>query len=239
MSEIVSQALFILTYWKVYMETFFIIWPTHLPVLETNACSVLSLHWSLSLKVIFIITWSLRSFHPTHNFLWPITTDLVHSGSFFSQHQAVLPTDPVILGPGSDSAFKQGAQNWILPWKQNKMQRKQSQDMPLHLLKLLLYFVYALGHEVCIRLSILEEHEVMGSGRVKLNEWSIEPHLLQEPQREWNKRKPGEREWGHARAHVGTHLLCRSFYSQPHLPHTGCSGAISRFPVRLEVPVRS
>lgn len=134
MSEIVSQkALFILTYWKVYMETFFIIWPTHLPVLETNACSVLS-HWSLSLKVIFKVTWSLRSFHPAHNFLWPITTDLVHSGSFFSQHQAVLPTDPVILGPGSDPAFKQGAQNWVFHGSRTKCKENRAKT-PLHLLK--------------------------------------------------------------------------------------------------------
>lgn len=78
------------------------------------------------------------------------------------------------------------------------------------------YFLFAPGHEVCIRLGILEEHECHGKWQRKANEWSR--GYPPEHRREWNKRKPGKREnggmWGHT---WETHLAFAESASTPSL----------------------
>ena len=124
--SVVSQkTLFILTYWKLYMETLSFGLPK---------CLLCSFSLKSELESYFQNDMKPKEFPSSSQFSWPITTDLVHSSSFSSQRQAVLPTNLIILEPGSGSAFKQGAQNWVFHGSRTKCKENRAKT-PLHLLK--------------------------------------------------------------------------------------------------------
>lgn len=138
---------------KVYIKAFFIIWSTHLPVLETNAFSVLS-HWSLSWKIISkIIPGSLGRFHLVH---------IIVSGQSPPTEATVIlpPANTKWLfprtSPSSNQVKAQHLTKVHTPGFSFHGSKEKKHKAHLHLLNLVSYFFFAPGHLASIRLIILE-----------------------------------------------------------------------------------
>lgn len=183
--------------WKLYIETFFTIWSTYLPVLETNACSVLS-HWSLSLPIISKTPWSLGRFHLAHTIVTgpPPPTKVMVAPATANTKQLFLQ-----IPPSSDQAKIQHLTKEHRAGSSVEAEQNARKRMTRHtciFLSPVSYFLFVPGSEVCIRLIILEKS--INHWWQSKAKWMKQGLSSRAQKRLWKKKQPGKREnegmWG-------------------------------------------